>query len=50
LKGIRKTIAENMVRSLQTAAQVTTMDDVDVSELWNLRDKEKKNLRIAELN
>tara|TARA_Y100000310_G_scaffold343159_1_gene449544 strand:+ start:57940 stop:59211 length:1272 start_codon:yes stop_codon:yes gene_type:complete len=43
LKGIRKTIAQNMVRSNTEIAAVTSMDDVDVTELSKLRDKEKKN-------
>ncbi len=42
LKGIRKTIAENMVRSLTESAQVTAMDDIDVTRLWGMREKEKK--------
>lgn len=41
LKGIRKTIAQNMVRSLSEAAQVTSMEDIDVTKLWELRNKEK---------
>ncbi len=43
LKGIRKTIAQNMIRSQTEAAQVTAMEDIDVSSLWGLREKEKKN-------
>ncbi|MBI4155274.1 2-oxo acid dehydrogenase subunit E2 [Candidatus Woesearchaeota archaeon] len=43
LKGIRKTIAENMIKSLQTTAQVTSMDDIDITNLWNKREKEKLN-------
>jgi len=43
LKGIRKTIAENMIKSLQTTAQVTAMDDIDITSLWNKREKEKLN-------
>lgn len=41
LKGVRKTIAENMVNSLQTAAHVTHMDYIDVTALNQLREKEK---------
>lgn len=42
LKGVRKTIAENMARSLQTAAHVTHMDMIDVTRLAEIREKEKK--------
>lgn len=46
LKGIRKTIANNMVKSLQSAAQVSTTEDIDVTKLWDLRNKEKKHFAI----
>ncbi len=42
LKGIRKTIAENMTLSLKTAAHVTHMDYADVSKLADYREKEKE--------
>ncbi len=42
VKGIRKTIAERMVKSLFTAPHVVSMDEADVTELVNLREKEKK--------
>lgn len=41
LKGIRKTIAENMNKSLQNAAHVTHTDWVDITNLAALKDKEK---------
>lgn len=44
LKGIRKVIAEHMVRSVREAPQVTSMDDIDVSKLWRIRKKEKVRL------
>ena len=44
LKGIRKTIAENMIKSLEGSAQVTAMEDINVSKLWRIREYEKKNL------
>lgn len=44
LKGIRKTIANNMMKSLQNAAQLTAMEDINVSRLWKVREYEKKNL------
>jgi pyruvate dehydrogenase E2 component (dihydrolipoamide acetyltransferase) len=42
LKGIRKTIAENMTQSLKTAAHVTHMDYADVTKLAAYREKEKE--------
>ena len=42
IKGIRKTIAERMVKSLFTAPHVVSMDEADVTELVSLREKEKK--------
>lgn len=42
LKGIRKTIAERMVKSLFTAPHVASMDEADVTELVKLREKQKK--------
>ncbi|MBX4196817.1 2-oxo acid dehydrogenase subunit E2 [Candidatus Pacearchaeota archaeon] len=44
LKGIRKTIAINMVKSLAETAQVTAMEDVDVSQLYSIKEKEKGSL------
>lgn len=41
LKGIRKVIAERMVKSKHTAAHVTTVDEVDMTELAALRAKAK---------
>ena len=40
-KGLRKIIAKNMVESAAKIAAVTHMDEADVSELWNVRQKEK---------
>lgn len=37
-KGIRKTIADNMLASLQNAAQLTTFTEVDVTEMVRFRD------------
>jgi len=42
LKGVRKTIAENMSKSLQTAAHVTHTDMIDVTALAKIRSREKK--------
>ncbi|MGI0090837.1 MAG: dihydrolipoamide acetyltransferase family protein [Nitrososphaerales archaeon] len=41
LRGIRKTIAERMVMSIHSAAHVTHVDEVDVTELVSLRNKLK---------
>lgn len=38
LRGIRKTIAERMLKSTQTTAQVTHVDEADVTELVLLRE------------
>lgn len=42
IKGLRRSIAKNLLASMRTAAFVTGMDDADVSALWMLREKEKK--------
>jgi len=41
IKGVRRSIAKNLLASMRTAAFVTGMDDADVSALWQLREKEK---------
>ena len=46
LKGIRKTIAKNMIKSQTEAAQVTAMEDIDVTKLWTLRNKEKRHFEL----
>lgn len=43
LKGIRKTIAVNMMRSLQESAQLTMMEDINITQLYKIREKEKKS-------
>jgi pyruvate dehydrogenase E2 component (dihydrolipoamide acetyltransferase) len=42
LRGVRRSIAKAMVKSKYTAPHVTAMDEADVTELWQLREKEKK--------
>lgn len=37
LQGVRKVIAERMLASLSTAAQLTTMREIEISELVNFR-------------
>jgi pyruvate dehydrogenase E2 component (dihydrolipoyllysine-residue acetyltransferase) len=44
LKGLRRTIAKNLTLSQKTTAFVTGMDEVDITELWDLREREKKTL------
>lgn len=44
LKGIRKTIARNMVKSITEAAQVTAMEDINVTKLAKIREQENKTL------
>jgi pyruvate dehydrogenase E2 component (dihydrolipoamide acetyltransferase) len=42
LRGVRRSIAKAMVKSKYTAPHVTAMDEADVTELWQIREKEKK--------
>ncbi len=54
LRGIRRTIAERMVKSQQTAAQVTHVDEVDMTEVVRLRENlkaeaEKKGVKLTYL-
>ncbi len=41
LRGVRRKVAEHMVKSRDTAAQVTHVDEVDMTELVQLREKAK---------
>jgi pyruvate dehydrogenase E2 component (dihydrolipoamide acetyltransferase) len=41
IKGVRKSIAKNLLASQRTAASVTGMDEADITELWELREREK---------
>lgn len=43
LRGLRRTIAERMVKSMYTAPHVTHMDEVDVTELVALRRRAKES-------
>jgi 2-oxoglutarate dehydrogenase dihydrolipoamide succinyltransferase (E2 component) len=45
LEGMRKAIAEHMIRSKQTSAHVTTVAEVDMSALVALREKNKEAFR-----
>lgn len=42
LRGVRRSIAKAMVKSKYTAPHVTTIDEADITELWKIREKEKK--------
>ncbi len=44
LRGIRKTIARNIARQQQTTAHVTHTDEVDITELVLIKEKEKNIL------
>ena len=46
LKGVRKIIAQNMIKSLRETASVTAMEDMDVTKLWDLRQREKEHFEI----
>jgi pyruvate dehydrogenase E2 component (dihydrolipoamide acetyltransferase) len=41
LRGLRRTIAKNLILSQKTTAFVTGMDEADITELWDLREREK---------
>lgn len=45
--GLRQMIAENMVASLQSMAQVTITSEIDVSELVELRERLKKDFEVT---
>ncbi|HSB04193.1 MAG TPA: dihydrolipoamide acetyltransferase family protein, partial [Thermodesulfobacteriota bacterium] len=42
LRGVRRAIARAMVKSKYTAPHVTAMDEADITELWKIKEKEKK--------
>ncbi|MFO0752557.1 MAG: dihydrolipoamide acetyltransferase family protein [Thermodesulfovibrionales bacterium] len=44
LRGLRRTIAKNLLASQHATAFVTGMDEADITELWELREREKKAL------
>src|SRR5208283_4828719 len=45
LKGLRRTIAKNLVTSQRMTAFVTGMDEADITELGELREKEKRTVK-----
>ncbi|HYA88162.1 MAG TPA: dihydrolipoamide acetyltransferase family protein [Nitrospirota bacterium] len=44
IKGLRKTIAKNLVLAQKITAFVTETDEADITDLWDLRAREKKAL------
>lgn len=45
IKGVRKTIAKNLYAVQNTTVSVTGMDDADVTDLWDLKARERKVAR-----
>lgn len=45
LRGIRRSIIKNLLATVRTYAQVTGMDEADLTELWELREREKAAVR-----
>jgi len=45
IRGIRRSIAKNLIASQRTTAFVTSMEEADVTVLWNLRLKEREVAR-----
>lgn len=41
LRGLRRTIARNVTASQRTAAFVTSMEEADITEIWELRNREQ---------
>ena len=50
IRGVRKSIAKNLLFALKTTASVTEMDEADVTDLWDLRDREKKPLKEKDVH
>lgn len=50
IRGIRRTIAKNLIISQRTTAFVTAMEEADVTELWSVREREKKSLLEKEIH
>ncbi len=42
IRGLRKTISKNLLQSQKMTAFVTGMDEADITDLWTLREREKK--------
>ncbi len=41
VRGLRRTIARNVIASQRVTAFVTSMDEADITELWELRNREQ---------
>ena len=41
LRGLRRTIARNVLASQRTTAFVTSMEEVDITEIWEMRSREQ---------
>lgn len=50
LRGLRRTISRNLTMSQRTTAFVTGMDEVDITELWDLRERENRSLTDKEVH
>ena len=44
LRGVRRTTARNVLASQRQTAFVTTMEEADVTELWQLREREQQSV------
>jgi pyruvate dehydrogenase E2 component (dihydrolipoamide acetyltransferase) len=44
LRGVRRSIARNLIASQRLTASVTTMEEADVTELWRLREREQQTV------
>ncbi len=49
-RGLRRTIARNLLRAHQLSVCVTGMEEVDVTELWQLRMRENEEVEKAGLH
>ncbi len=45
IRGVRKTIAKNLMFAQKTMAFVTETDEADITDLWDLREREKKAIQ-----
>ncbi len=45
IRGVRKTIARNLLFSQKTTAFVTETAEADITDLWSVREREKKRLQ-----
>ena len=41
MRGLRRTIARNVLASQRTTAFVTSMEEADITEIWQMRDREQ---------